>query len=528
MTSAAESRAGAGDRVAPPCDVAIVGFGPVGAVAAGLLAGRGLRVFVCDRSREVYDRPRAIAIDHEALRVLQELGLADAAAAFTEPFTPSEYFGVDGRLIRRLTMTAPPHPLGHTPSNVFTQPKLDALLRAHMAALPTATVALGVDVVGVAQGDDAVTLDLAHDDGEATQLRARYVVACDGASSRVREAVGIGLDDLAFDEPWLVVDAIVNDRGLARLPATSVQYCEPDRPCSFIVGPGRHRRWEISLKEGEDPREAETPARTWQLLARWLTPDGGTLWRQASYRFHALVASRWRSGRVFLAGDAAHQQPPFLGQGMCQGIRDAANLSWKLAAVASGEVGSVAAERLLDSYGSERGAHVRELTARIKAIGRIIGERDPAQARARDAELLASCNGEVVDMPRQDVIPGLDAGLLATRASSGRGRMFPQPWTSTSAGQRHRLDDVAGHSWRLMLAGSAGAVEAPEQRALQRIGGTTVRLAARFDIEGVAAAWFDAHDCDAALVRPDHHVFGTARGGAARAALVAEVEAMLA
>src|SRR5690606_31037996 len=125
-----------------------------------------------------------------------------------------------------------------------------------------------------------------------------------------------------------------------------------------------HRRWEISLNPGEDPQEAATPEATWRLLSRWLTPEDGELWRQASYRFHALVARQWRLGRVFIAGDAAHQQPPFLGQGMCQGVRDVANLAWKLAAVVRGEVGGAAAEALLDSYGTERTAHVRALTTR--------------------------------------------------------------------------------------------------------------------------------------------------------------------
>src|SRR5439155_20848581 len=118
-------------------------------------------------------------------------------------------------------------------------------------------------------------------------------IGCDGAASTVRSLAGIALDDLGFDEPWLVVDVLVNERGLAKLPTTSVQYCEPERPCTYVIGPGNHRRWEISLRPGEDAAEAATPARTWQLLARWLTRDEGTLWRQASYRFHALVATRW-------------------------------------------------------------------------------------------------------------------------------------------------------------------------------------------------------------------------------------------
>lgn len=500
-------------------DVALVGYGPTGAVAAALLGQAGLAVHVCDRLRGVHEIPRAISLDHEVMRVCQQIGVIDAIAPHVEPFTPSEYFGVDGQLIRRMTMVEPPYPQGYTPSLVFTQPPFERALRERVARLPNVTVALGTELKALAQDADGVTLSLAADDGSTSQVRARWVVACDGGSSTVRGLVGIELEDLGFDEPWLVVDVRVNERGLAKLPRTSVQYCEPERPCTLVIGPGNHRRWEISLKPGEDPQAAATPEGTWKLLARWLTPDDGVLWRQASYRFHALVAESWRAGRVFVAGDAAHMQPPFLGQGMCQGVRDVANLSWKLAAVAKGEVRGAAAEALLDSYGHERKAHVRELTSRIKAIGAVICERDLAKARERDARLLAECGGVVRDTPRQDVLPRLETGLLSAHETSGRGTLFPQPRLAGGA----LMDERFGCGWRLVLdatlaprAGSAGLAVV----ALGSEGGR--------ETEGVVAAWMQRHGCHAALVRPDHYVFGTARTEAEIDALLAERQAALA
>ncbi|MET0540558.1 MAG: bifunctional 3-(3-hydroxy-phenyl)propionate/3-hydroxycinnamic acid hydroxylase [Variovorax sp.] len=490
-------------------DVAVIGFGPSGAVAAGLLAGMGLSVFVCDRQREVYDKPRAIAIDHEVLRVFQQLGVVEQVARYVEPFTPSEYFGVDGQLIKRLTMVAPPYPLGYTPSNVFTQPPVEALLRAHVVQSDRTRVELGSRLVALAQDDDGVTLQLQPDDGAAHGVRARYVIGCDGASSTVRERVGIALEDLEFDEAWLVVDVLANEKGLARLPSTSVQYCEPERPCTLVIGPGNHRRWEISLKDGEDPRKVVEPAHTWQMLSRWLDPSDGELWRQASYRFHALVAERWRHGRVFIAGDAAHQQPPFLGQGMCQGVRDVANLAWKLAAVMHGDVKVDAADALLDSYGIERKAHVRQLTGRIKGIGAVIGERDEGRARERDARMLAECGGVVRDMPRQDVIPGLAGGLLSALPHAANGTIFPQPWIARGDG-RTRFDDLAGNGWWLVLDGNfdgeppAALVRAVPGLVVLRLGGDIREL------EGVAAGWFGRHACKAAIVRPDRYVYGVA------------------
>jgi 3-(3-hydroxy-phenyl)propionate hydroxylase len=533
-------------------DVAIVGFGPAGAVAAALLGQAGLRVFVCDRLAGAYDIPRAISLDHEILRVFQQIGVVEAIRPHMEPFTPSEYFGVDGQLIRRMTMVAPPYPQGYTPSVVFTQPPVERALRERVAQMPNVTVALGTELTALAEDAEGATLSLRTVEGaggaggaegaEGTEragrtVRARWVIASDGGASTVRGLVGIELEDLDFDEPWLVVDVLVNDRGLAKLPKTSVQYCEPERPCTLVIGPGRHRRWEISLKAGEDPREAATPERTWALLSRWLTPEDGELWRQASYRFHALVASEWRSartvragsparagwprpgGRVFVAGDAAHMQPPFLGQGMCQGVRDVANLAWKLAAVVNGEVQGDAAEALLDSYGHERKAHVRELTSRIKAIGAVICERDVAKARARDARLLAECGGVVKDTPRQDVLPRLETGLLAKHDTSGRGTLFPQPRLSEGA----LMDERFGHGWRLVVDATLALPLVPPGITRVALGEAPAREA-----EGVVAAWMQRHGCHAALVRPDHCVYGTAAEAAELQDLLAEWRAALA
>ena len=499
-------------------DVAIVGYGPVGALAAGLLAQAGLSVHVCDRLHGVHEIPRAIALDHEILRLFQQLGVLDAVLPHCEPFTNSEWFGAGGQLIRRMTMLPPPHPQGHVPSMVFTQPPVERALRAAVRALPGVTVAEGAACTALTQHAGGVTLTV---DGRPVQ--ARWAIAADGGSSTLRGLLGIGLDDLGFDEPWLVVDVRVNAQGLRKLPATSVQYCEPDRPCTYVIGPGNHRRWEISLKPGEDPRQAATPDGTWALLQRWITPDDGTLWRQSSYRFHALVAQRWRVGRVFLAGDAAHMQPPFLGQGMCQGLRDAANLAWKLAAVQRGTVAGAAAERLLDSYGTERGAHVRALTTKLRAIGAVICERDAHKARERDAQLLAACGGVVPDTPRQDVLPVLTGTLLSS--TPGAGTLFPQPrlvddttggTSSTTTGSTPGstlMDTRFGCGWRLVTDGTLVGAAAP--------GLTVIDLARTPEADGVVAAWLLRHGAHAALVRPDHYTHGTATDAAGLQALLA-------
>lgn len=489
-------------------DVAIVGFGPVGAVAAGLLGARGLRTYVCDKQRAVYDKPRAISLDHEIIRLFQQMGVAKRIKPFVEPFTDSVYYGVDGQVIKRMSTVAPPYPLAHTPSVVFTQPPTERILRKHAQSFACVKVELGRTLQALSQDADGVGLELEGDDGTRSSVRTRYLIACDGASSTVRSLLGIGLEDLDFDEPWLVVDMLVNDQGKAKLPSTSVQYCQPERPSTYLICPGNHRRWEIAINPGEDPQALATPAGVWRLLAPWITPDDATLWRQASYRFHALVAEQWRAGRIFLAGDAAHQQPPFLGQGMCQGLRDVANLSWKLQAVLQG----AAPDRLLDTYGAERKAHVIDLTTRIKGIGQIVGERDLKRARERDARLLAECGGVVRPTPRQDVQPPLRSGLLAAHPHPARGTIFPQPWLLSDTAEIQRMDERLGYGWRLVLAADAKAALVELSGRLSMPGLRVVQLGAHGfeEKEGVLASWFARFGGQAALVRPDHYVYGLA------------------
>ncbi|MCE3272597.1 MAG: bifunctional 3-(3-hydroxy-phenyl)propionate/3-hydroxycinnamic acid hydroxylase [Ramlibacter sp.] len=474
-------------------DVAIVGYGPAGVVAAGLLGQKGLKVYVCERLLDVYQIPRAAALDHEIMRVFQQLGVVDAVAPFTEPFTNSEFFGVDGQLIRRMTMVAPPYPQGYTPSLVFTQPQVERILRERVARLPNVDVELGVEMTRVTPDAGGVTLDIVHPQRGAGQVRAKYVIACDGGSSTVRTQLGMQLEDLDFDEPWLVVDVLVNERGLAKLPKVSVQYCEPERPCTLVICPKNHRRFEISLKEGEDPKQVATPEATWKLLSRWLTPEDGELWRQASYRFHALVASDWRQGRVFLAGDAAHMQPPFLGQGMCQGIRDVTNLAWKLAAVLRGEVTGAAAQALLDSYGAERKAHVRELTrsgqgarARREVAGRLRRRR---QGHAAPGHPAAAGDRPALRRSERRARQSVPAAVAAARrhaAAHGRRR---RPRLAAGAGARHRR---SGRD----LAGAARAATRRTAGGSRRRGRSVVapaRMRRRAGASGPLRVWRGVH-----------------------------------
>ena len=259
-------------------DVAIVGFGPSGAVAAGLLGARGIRTFVCDRAHGVYDKPRAIALDHEITRLFQNMGVFEQIKPYLEPFTDSVFYGVDGQVIKRMSTVAEPFPLAHTPSVVFTQPPVERILRAHAASFPSVTIALGQQLLNLSQDESGVRLELQDDKGHPSTVRARYLIGCDGASSTVRTLAGIALEDLGFDEPWLVVDVLVNEQGLSKLPVTSVQYCHPERPATMVIGPGRHRRWEISINPGKTPNNSphrKAPGSYWHPGSAPLTANFG-------------------------------------------------------------------------------------------------------------------------------------------------------------------------------------------------------------------------------------------------------------
>src|SRR5215472_2641684 len=456
-----------------PYDVLIIGYGPVGATLAALLTRHGLRVAVADQAADVYDKPRAITLDHEVMRVFQACGLAHEIAPLTAPHPGTHYLGVDRNVIRIYDPQPPPHPLGWPPSGTFVQPAVEAALRAGVARSGRADVLLATRAVALAAGDGRVEVTLSGwEDGAARAVAARYLVGCDGANSFVRRALGVGHEDLAFDEWWMVVD--VRLTGPAALPEKCIQYCWPERPATFIKGPGNLRRWEIKLLPGETPETFGTPENVARQLARFVDPGAIEIWRSAVYRFHALVAERWRAGRVFLAGDACHQTPPFMGQGMCAGIRDAANLAWKLAlALRAG-----ANDALLDSYEQERKPHVTALVGFARKAGEVIGELDPDKARARDALLRGQLARGEAETIRQRYIPNLTTGVLDPASGDVAGTLFVQP--RVGAGEEGTLlDDLVEPHFLLVTAGAAAQAWLTEVSlgVWHRLGGERVVVA---------------------------------------------------
>lgn len=493
-------------------DCIVIGAGPTGAALAGLLGLADRRVLVLEEAPDVYPLPRAVHMDHEIVRVMQQLGIADELLARSSPVRRYLFQNAAGQALLDIDGADRTALSGHPASIMFVQPELEALMRARLITLPAVDARFEASVVDIDRGaEPAVVFDEA---GVRQRASARYVIGCDGASSLTRRTLGIDMLDLAFDEPWVVVDTVY--RGAPLLPDdTAYQYCDPARPTTCVPGgPGR-RRWEFMLLPGETPERMGTEAAIWKLLEPWGGPDSLELIRIAVYRFHALVARTWRDGPILLAGDAAHQTPPFMGQGLCSGVRDAANLAWKLDAVLAGR----ADDALLDSYQTEREPHVRHVVETSVAMGRIVCELDPERAAARDAAMRAAlaAGKPAVRTSQQGQVASLGSGLLRA-GDPGAGSLFPQPRGRTAG----LMDDTVGCGLRLVVD---DARLLPDPQRLDALDVQTVVVGSGPDAfpsqgEPDAAAWLHERDRHAALVRPDHYVFGTARTAADVGALL--------
>lgn len=523
-------------------DVAIIGYGPVGQSLAAMLGAQGHRVVVIERWPALYPLPRAGHIDHEIMRILQSVGVADDIAEDSWQLNGYELVSAGGETLHSFDWGGEGPSGWHSDYSLF-QPYLESLLHARVTECQSVDLLRGWQAESLEDLGSHVRIDarLASSavDGnwvpsEVTRsVTAKYVVGCDGANSIVRHTNALTMTDFGFEADWLVVFIEPSDQDLVVDMPDVAQILDPARPTTAFRSSGkRFCRWEFMIMPGESLEEMSTPEAAWRLVERWgVTAENSTLVRNTVFRFRSLVADQWRAGRCFVAGDAAHLMPPFLGQGMCSGLRDALNLSWKLDLVLRG----LSDEALLDSYQTERRDHVVSIVGASLALGSIISVIDPVEASARDERLRDGAAAPPSPLPRlvdgvllrePDGRPGPDAGELSVQSRI------------SLAGREGRSDDVLGPGWKVYVIGADArtALSRESLDVLERIGAKVVRVGttlaphdAAVDLDGTLADWVGqlAGPVGAVIVRPDFYTYGSFGGFVGMDRAVADLAAQL-
>jgi 3-(3-hydroxy-phenyl)propionate hydroxylase len=529
----ANTEATQGDVRTDDYDVAIVGYGPAGEVLASTLGAAGARVLVVERWPQPYPLPRLTTLDGEVCRVVQATGI-DTDMAFAETSVQDACHFVDA-VGEPLMVVKYPGLLGGWPSRVSVfQPDFERSIAAKVATMLNVEVLRGWEATSLSQTDDAVTLTIApysqeagaqHD--AARTIRAKYLVGTDGARSFVRNALDIEMRDYDLHERWLNFDAEI----LRPIPEEFSKlkiYMDPARPHMYMPIGKRRLRLEFRVMEGETDEAMTQPDIAWEFLSRQhgLGPEDVRIMRQVVYHYHTRVTSQWRTGRVFLAGDAAHTMPPYMGQGGCAAIRDGRNLGWKLVEVLAGR--STAA--LLDEYGVEREPHVTTLVMASDRLSRVVNIVDKAKAEARDQGMREKGEGHPPELP------SLAGGVIHRDANgntaAGSGLFTPQGRLRRD-GIEDRGDEFLGGGFQLWCLKDPATHLSDEARAtLDRLGckvgvfGDAASAHALEDIDGTYSAFLDNLDADFAIVRPDFYVFGAVKAVALNA-LVADLAVRL-
>ncbi len=486
-------------------DIIIVGCGPTGATLSLLLAQCGITSLVLEREKSIYPLPRAVHFDDQIMRIFQGLNIADALARVVRYNPGMRFVDPQGELLLDW-----PRPEGigengwHT-SYRFHQPDLENILRNKIQSTANIQLKSGVEVDAIEQSEQQASVRCTN--GE--EYRAKYVVGCDGANSIVRSTIGNDIQDFGFNERWLVIDALLKS-DKPELGDYTIQHCGRDRPSTYVRCPGDRRRWEISLKPEDDTRTVTSDSSIWNFIGEWVNAEDASIERSAVYEFKSQVAKTWRRNRLFIAGDAAHLTPPFMGQGMCAGIRDAANLAWKLAICCrQQQLPDNTRAALLDSYQTERIPNVTEYIDTAIKLGALINSCGTEVALKR---AFTRDDGTV---QLKSMVPTLGPGVgLGSNACVGSWCIQPQLQNGTL------LDDMARYKPILII--EPRLLREHQASANAETHCLVITTQAEPDLQSVLTH----HGVDALLIRPDRYILGSANSAVELAELLNRASAM--
>ncbi|MFT5617621.1 MAG: 3-(3-hydroxy-phenyl)propionate hydroxylase [Arenicella sp.] len=490
-------------------DCLIIGLGPVGAILGNLLGKAGLRVCILERETKIYPHPRAVHGDDELLRTLQSIGLLEAVLPHIQPFERMELLSKIGRPLIQIDLADPKQPNGFQTDFWFFQPKLEQILRTGLERFPNVKIHLGVQVNSIQQDKKqvkatfALPLDDEQNPTEKKEVYAKYLIGCDGGNSFTRKQIGGKLKDLGFHQKWLVVDSLKKEAGeLSKSNMiwgkTHQQILNPKQPITYVSGVGKHHRWEV-MEMGRSNSESEISNSTKAVLKELDLERNYEIIRKTNYTFHALIAEKWQFERVFLCGDSAHQMPPFLGQGLCSGFRDAENLAWKLELVLKGALNKNWNKILLNTYQSERSEHTLNLIYGAIFLGKVIQTTNPLVAGISNLFLKSIKNSSFIKRKVQQEIvkkENLKNGVFQSKKHKLTGSLFPQ-FKFQAEGKTIYSDANLGKFFTII--------------SLQELKKTPVEteLVTSLKAENqFMRNWLAQNKIDFVIIRPDKRIFG--------------------
>ena len=462
-------------------DVIIVGLGPTGGSLANLLALNGFSILILEREKDLYALPRAVHFDDEIMRVFQTIGITKKFLKNTIINKGTKFVNSNGKVLLDWPRPKSITENGWYPSYRFHQPDLEKNLRDRLKNFKKVKLMQNTEVIKINNSKESVNL-LFKSKNKLQKVRSKYVVGCDGARSTTREQMGSVLDNLGFTQKWAVVDLILK-KNKNNLPDRTIQYSNSERPATYCRNVGKRRRWEFAIRDNEDEKEILSDEYIWNFLKPWLKPKDAYLERKAIYIFQSAIARKWRKGRIFIAGDAAHLMPPFMGQGMCAGIRDVSNLAWKI----SWCIKNNHSEKLLDTYQTERFSNAKEYIETTMRMGEFVN----AVGSENITDNISYGPGGTKSM--QSIKPKLGAGLGSSK-DKNRGKIFPQLKMKNGK----TLDEKFSMSLLLLASSKLG----------KKISLSKIRSFTDKDIKGLDNL-LKSYNAKAIIVRPDRFILKT-------------------